>query len=121
MEELASVVQEREILELLPLCRGVFMDGGVRRYILAIVRTLRDHGEVRLGPSPRASLGLQSACQALAAMRGRGFVTPDDVKHLAVPVLAHRLVITTDARLRGRSAEEVVSDVLARVAVPVES
>ncbi len=87
---------------------------------MALVQATREHPDVKLGASPRATLGLHRAAQALAAMRGRGFVTPDDVKYLAVPALAHRLIAKTEARLRGHSAEETVRSLLAQVPVPVE-
>ena len=87
-------------------------------YIASLCEAARDPGKVRLGPSPRAMLNLMRACQALAAVRGRDYVIPDDVKELAVPVLAHRIV------LRGisyqLSTEGFVRDLLNQVAVPTE-
>jgi MoxR-like ATPase len=85
-----------------------------------VVRATRSSDEVQLGASPRASLALHRAAQALAALRGRDFVGPDDVKELAAPVLAHRLILHPESRLRGRSAAEIVRGLVARVPAPVE-
>ena len=83
-------------------------------------RPSRASDDVQLGASPRASLALQRAAQALAALRGRDFVKPDDVKELAAPVLGHRLILHPEARLRGRSPADVVRGLVARVPAPVE-
>jgi MoxR-like ATPase len=84
------------------------------------VRASRGHAAVELGASPRASLALYHAAQALAAIHGRNYVIPDDVKGLAGPVLAHRLIVSAQTRLRGKAAAEVVAELLASVPVPVE-
>jgi MoxR-like ATPase len=120
LESLASVIERAELLELQKICRQVYVDASVRDYITAITWATRSHEGIKLGASPRASLGLNLASQALAAIRGRNFVVPDDVKFLAVPVLAHRLISRTEARLRGKSLESTVLDILAAVPVPVE-
>ena len=117
---LGSVADAGELIRLQALCRQVLVDEPIRDYILALVRATRDHQAVRLGASPRAAQGLLKAAQALAAVRGRSFVLPDDVKELAGPVLAHRLVIRPEARLRGSGGEELVAEVLGLVKVPVE-
>ncbi len=98
----------------------VSVDGKVRDYLLAIVGRTREDGRIRLGASPRAALALQRACQAYAAIDGRGYVIPDDVKALAGPVLAHRLTIESGARLRGVTAVAVIADILAGIDVPIE-
>jgi MoxR-like ATPase len=92
----------------------------VRRYIVDIVRSTRANEDIQLGASPRGSLALHRGAQALAALRGRDFVKPDDVKELAAPILGHRMILTPEARLRGRSPADVVRALVARVAVPVE-
>lgn len=117
---LMPVTTAAQLTELQGFCREVFVSTAVREYVVALSRATRDHVDVKLGASPRASLALQRAGQALAAVRGRGFVLPDDVKYVAVPVLAHRLTLHTEARLRGRTAEQVVEELLRSVAVPVE-
>ena len=98
----------------------VRVDEAVRGYVVAVTASTREHGDLALGASPRASLSLMRASQARAVMEGRDYVVPDDVKALATPVLAHRLVLTSTARLRSATAEGVVKDVLASVPVPIE-
>src|SRR5438105_2922791 len=92
----------------------------VRRYLVQVTRATRADTDVRLGASPRATLALQRASLAWAAMQGRDFVVPDDIKYLAVPVLAHRLIASLEARLRGRDAVSIVEGILDTVPVPVE-
>ena len=108
------------LLALQRAVRGVHVAGVVRRYIVDVIRATRGYDDIQLGASPRASLALHRGAQALAAARGRDFVKPDDVKELAIPTLAHRLILTPEARLRGRSPAEVVRNVVARVPAPVE-
>ncbi len=117
---LPAVLDPDEALALQAACRAVHVADAVEAYVVAVARATRDDPDVRLGASPRATLDLCHAAQAWAACQGRGFVLPDDVKHLAVPVLAHRLVLAVEARLRGRDAASVVTAALARVPVPVE-
>jgi MoxR-like ATPase len=121
LDTLTSVIEANELLELQKLCRQVFVDDSVRDYITAITWATRSHEGIKLGASPRASLGLHLAAQALAAIRGRNFVVPDDVKILAVPVLAHRLISKTEARLRGKLPGSTVREILAAIPVPVEN
>lgn len=120
LESLTSVIEAGELLKLQKLCREVYVDDSIRNYTTAISRATRSHDDIKLGASPRASLGLHLASQALAAIRGRNYVIPDDVKHLAVPVIAHRLIAKAEARLRGHSLEDMVRDIVSTVPVPVE-
>jgi len=120
LDSLASVMTAGELLHLQQVCRQVYVDDSVRGYAVAISRATRSHEDIRLGASPRASLGLHLASQALAAVCGRDYVLPDDVKRLAVPVLAHRLIARMEARLKGHSEEAIVSEVVSKVPVPVE-
>ena len=83
-------------------------------------RAAREHHYLRLGGSTRSALGLQAASQALATCRGRDYVLPDDVKSLAVPVLSHRILLKTEARLKGRTAEDLPREILDTVPVPAE-
>ncbi|HIE37802.1 MAG TPA: MoxR family ATPase, partial [Anaerolineae bacterium] len=92
----------------------------VRSYIVQMTRATREHKAVELGVSPRGTLGLYRTAQALAALRGRTFVTPDDVKELALPVLSHRIIINPQGWLRGQRPEEVLMDIVESVPVPVE-
>ncbi len=120
LDSLTSVTNAKELSELQRLCRRVYVDELVRNYVIAITRSTRSHQGIRLGASPRASLGLHLASQALAAIRGRNYVIPDDVKYLAVPALAHRLISKTETRLKGQSLETIVSELVSTVPVPVE-
>ena len=120
LADLAPVIAAADVLALQRAIRAVPVSGVIRRYIVELARITRAADDVQLGASPRASLALHRGAQALAALRGRDFVRPDDVKELAAPVLAHRLILTPEARLRGRSPAEVVRNLVARVAVPVE-
>jgi MoxR-like ATPase len=120
LDNLRHILEAKELLGLQGACRRVFVEGSVRGYLLAVSRATREHPDIRLGASPRASLGLLLACQALAALRGRDHVIPDDVKHLAGPVLTHRLLPRTEARLKGRAIEQILREILQTVPVPVE-
>ena len=120
LDTLEAVTDARELVELQKLCRQIFVEESVRSYIVSIIRMTRTHPDIKLGASPRASLGLHQASQTLAAMRGRSYVIPDDVKYLAVPALSHRLTVKTEARLRGRSADEIIREIINKTPVPVE-
>lgn len=120
LADLTAVIDAAHLLGLQAACRRVRVDDSVRNYAVALVRATREHPHIKLGASPRAALGLHRTAQAFAAMRGRDYVTPDDVKYLAVPALAHRLIVKTEARLRGHTAEETVGSLLDSVPVPVE-
>ncbi|MBT5195609.1 MAG: MoxR family ATPase [Rhodospirillaceae bacterium] len=100
---------------------GVTVGAGVRDYILAIVAASRNDDRLRLGASPRAALALQRISQAQAAIQGRAYAMPDDVKALAIPTLAHRLVVESGARLRGVTATTIVGEILDTVTVPIEA
>lgn len=120
LEALAPVATRADIAALQRVVRATLVAEPLRRYIVELVRATRGHPEIELGASPRASLALQRGGQALATIRGRDFVTPDDIKALAAPVLAHRIILRSESRLRGRSAEDAVRGLVDRVAVPVE-
>jgi MoxR-like ATPase len=117
---LPPVIAPEQALALHAACRQVHVESAVEEYVVAVARATREEADLRLGASPRATLDLYHAAQAWAAIQGREFVTPDDVKRLAAPVLAHRLVLAVDARLRGRSAADVIAALLDRLPVPVE-
>lgn len=120
LDSLSSVLEAGQLLKLQKMCRQVYVEDSVRNYAIAISRSTRSHEDIKLGASPRASLGLHLASQALAAIRGRDYVLPDDVKYLAAPVMSHRLIPRTEARLRGHSLEAMVHDLVSTVPVPVE-
>ncbi len=117
---LLPVSQPEEILALQQERRNVRVEASVRDYIVSIARATRQNSDVQLGASPRAALALYQSAQAWAAIQGRDYVLPDDVKRLAPPVLCHRLLISPQAQLRGRNAQELVNDIVTTVPVPVE-
>jgi len=118
IEQLAQVVDAAELLDTQQEIRGIYVDGLVREYIVAAVAATRRHPEVYLGASPRGSLGLFRAAQARAALLGRDYVIPDDVKALAEPVLAHRIIVSPSARVRSIGSKAVVAEVLQSIPVP---
>ncbi len=120
LETLQPVLDVAAINSLQQQARQVFVSEPVRDYAIAIVRTTRHYDGVELGASPRGTLALTRAAQALALLRGRNFVLPDDIKELAHPVLAHRLILNAEARLRGRSAATITAEILTQVPAPVE-
>ena len=87
-------------------------------YIADIVRATRDHPAIRYGASPRGSLGLMRAAQALATLRGREYILPDEIKYLAGPVLTHRLILKEEERLQGESADRIIEELIGRIPVP---
>jgi MoxR-like ATPase len=121
IEALQPVSSAEELLQARRLIRDVRLEPELREYIVALVQASRGLGDVYLGASPRASIALQGIAQGLAALQGRSFVTPDDIKRGALPVLGHRLMLRAEARLRGITNEQLVKDLLARVPVPVET
>jgi MoxR-like ATPase len=120
LDTLAPVLSGAEVAALLPMVRAVFVSEPVANYLLAIVRATREHPAIELGASPRAALALFRAAQARAAMQGRPYVLPDDVKQLTVPVLAHRLIVGAQSRLRGQDAEALLRTIIDQTSVPVE-
>lgn len=120
LDNLTPVVEASELLELQKLCRQVYVEESVRNYIVAIAQATRGHQGIKLGASPRASLSLYLASQSLAAIQGRNYVIPDDVKYLVTPVLAHRLVAKVETKLRGQSAESILEEIAFTTPVPVE-
>jgi MoxR-like ATPase len=120
LEELSSVVSSDELLKMQKACREVHIAEDVEDYIIRLVHATRKHASIELGASPRAMLALYNASQALAAIRGRSFVTPDDIKYMVTPVLIHRLITKSESRLRGHKAEQTLKEIMDSVFVPVE-
>ncbi|HEX9896266.1 MAG TPA: MoxR family ATPase [Dehalococcoidales bacterium] len=120
LEELIPVVDSAELLQLQSETRKVQVNADLEDYIIRLIQATRTHPALQLGASPRAMLALYHASQALAALRGREFVIPDDVKYLTPFVLTHRIIPRMESHLRGQTAEQALSEVLASVAVPVE-
>jgi MoxR-like ATPase len=100
---------------------SVFMEDTVRQYIVDLVTATRESRDITLGGSPRATLALFKMSRAMAALSGRKFVLPDDVKDLAIPVLAHRILVDPVAQMNGLTAEAVIRDLLEKVPVPIPS
>ncbi len=121
MLNLEPAASTEEILSAQRTIRKGYVSPAVESYLLSVVRATRQHEAVELGASPRATLALYKSSQALAAIQGRGYVLPDDVKRMAAPVLSHRLMLSTRTRLRGRDASAILEEVLNGVAVPVEA
>lgn len=120
LENLQPVITGEELTRLAEALRHLHVDPSVRRYAVQIVQATRQDTAFELGASPRGSLALFRTARALAAVSGRDYVLPDDVKTMAPYVLPHRLILSTQARLRGRNADELLGEVLKRVPVPIE-
>ncbi len=119
LDALEPVARMDDVLRLQRQVRAIHVNQDVRRYLLRVVRETRTHPAVDLGVSPRGSLALYRASQALAALRGRDFVIPSDVQHLTPALLTHRIHISPRTRLRGRTPEQVIQEIVASVPVPV--
>jgi MoxR-like ATPase len=119
IDDLQAVAKAEDILAAQAAIREIHLDDKVRTYILQIVHASRVHEDVLLGASPRASIALFRTSQALAAIGGRDFVLPDDVKRMAHPVMAHRLILKPESRLRKRTSALIVKDIVTDTAVPV--
>ncbi|MES0339770.1 MAG: MoxR family ATPase [Anaerolineales bacterium] len=120
LEDVEAVTTPEEILKLQEQRKAIRVEESIRNYIVKVARATREHAEIELGASPRATLALYQTSQAWAAIQGREYVLPDDVKFMAPHVLTHRLMISTQAQLRGRRPEEMVADIVDSVPVPVE-
>jgi MoxR-like ATPase len=116
--ELSSIAAPEEISALQQARKKILVSRPVKEYIVSIVSATRESPALRLGASPRGSLGLMRAGQALAALRGRNYVLPDDIKYLVVPVLAHRLILKEEERLRGSTREQLLEEIMGRIPVP---
>lgn len=119
--KLEAVANPEQIRGLQRARKAIRVSPAVQEYIASLVGSTRDHPALRLGSSPRGSLGLMRAGQALAALRGRDYVLPDDIKGLAVPVLAHRLILKEEERLRGETAPRIIEEITRQVPVPVQA
>jgi MoxR-like ATPase len=118
LDRLATVVSAEELRACQKAVRDIHVDDKVRRYLMEIVHHTRQHEDLSLGGSPRASLALFRTSQAMAAIRGRNFVQPDDIKRIVIPVLTHRLVVRPESRLRKVIAAGVVEEIMNLVPVP---
>jgi MoxR-like ATPase len=118
LDDLEQIMVAEELVLIQKQIRSIHVDPSIREYIVAIANATRNHNNIYLGSSPRGSLALYRASQALAAIRGRGYVIPDDVKLLTKPTLAHRLIVTPAARVRAITSTSVLDEILQSVPVP---
>jgi MoxR-like ATPase len=119
--DLTAVVHADDVLRLVDIARTVQVAPAVKAYIIDVADATRRHAEVLLGASPRASLFLQRVSRAKAAVEGRDFVTPDDIKALALPVLEHRMILRPEAAMRGTQVSDVIETVLRSLSVPAST
>ena len=117
-EQVQTVTCAEEIVALQQKASEVYISDAVSQYIVALVQATRNHPSLSMGASPRGSRGLYRAAKVWAAMEGRDYVTPDDIQALAVPVLAHRLVVSSEARFSGRTAAAILQEVIASIDIP---
>ena len=120
LDDLTPVIQADELLDMQQQRREVRVEASVREYLVQVCRATREHSAIELGASPRGTLFLYQTAQALAALRGRDFVLPDDIKYLAPFVLTHRLILSPQVKLRGRTSEDIVKEIVESVPAPVE-
>ena len=118
--QLPAPVERQRVLDAMEEVRQVYVHEDIMRYAVELAEATRQDGEVELGVSPRGVVHLLEAARASAAMEGRDYVLPDDVKALAVPVMAHRLIVKNDFFLRRGAREQIIERILERVPVPTE-
>jgi len=118
IDDLKSVIEVEELQEAMEVIKKVYVSLAIKRYLVDLINRTRQNADVYLGASPRGSLGLYRTSQVTAAMAGRDYVLPDDIKKLAVPVLAHRVIVGPAARLKDLSAERIVVEILEKTPVP---
>ena len=121
LEELKPVVAAAELMRMQAACRDVHVSADVEDYIIRLVHATREHSSIQLGASPRAMLALYHTSQVMAALRGRAYVIPDDVKYLTTVTLSHRIIPKAESSLRGSSAEQALQEIIDKVPVPVEN
>lgn len=119
IDDLNPVVSAADVLAAQQAVREIYVDERVKRYLLNIVHATREHDDLHLGGSPRASIALFRTGQAWAAMNGRNFVQPDDIKKMVQPVLGHRIILRPESRLRKVTAASIISEIVSEVSVPI--
>jgi MoxR-like ATPase len=118
MESVASVLSAEQITGLREKVRGIHVEEKLIQFITTIVGATRNHKSIYLGASPRASIGILNGSKAIAAMRGRDFITPEDIVYIAPAVLRHRLVLTPEKEMEGASADDVIDEIIRSIEVP---
>ena len=121
VDSMTAVATAEQLVAAQQAIRSVHVDPRVRHYLLQIVHQTRHNENLALGGSPRATIALFRCSQAMAAIRGRTFVTPDDVKKIIAPVMNHRLILRPESRLRKLTTEKVLEEILSEIAVPTIS
>jgi MoxR-like ATPase len=119
VDKLEPVISVGEVLDIRKQVEQVYVDDTIQDYIVKIVQATREHKDIYLGCSPRSTLALFNNCRALAVIRERNYVLPDDIKDLAVCTLAHRIILKSEARMQGKGQESVLSEILKSIRVPV--
>ncbi len=119
LNDIAPVADAPTVGDMISACRTVHVAETLKRYIVDLVRATREHADLALGASPRAALGLLRAARAAAASDGRDYLVPDDIKDLAVPVLAHRVILAPEAQMVGRTTADVLADLIEYVPIPI--
>lgn len=120
VEELTSVITTEELIDMQEDVKSIFVDEKIREYIINISVHTRNHPQIYLGVSPRGSISLMKASQAYAFLQGRDFILPDDVQYLAPYVLSHRIILNSEAKFEGVSAEEIIYTILSNIKVPIQ-
>lgn len=120
LDSLQPVLRAQDIIELQDAAMEVHVSDSVKGYILNIINATRNHKDLALGASPRASIALLKAAQAYALIQGGAYVTPEDVQALAEPVLAHRLILNVEAKINGRTQKQIINEIVSRIKVPLE-
>jgi MoxR-like ATPase len=118
IDSLEAVATPEEVIALQEAAKAVYVDRLVRQYMVSLTEATRDHRDIALGASPRATLALFRVARAVALVQDRDFVVPDDIKLLASAVLAHRLILSPAARMRGIRSEDIITDLLNQINVP---
>jgi len=118
IETLNAVTAEEELRQYQEAIKRIYIAPSIKRYIVDLTRSTRTHPDVYLGASPRGSLGLFRAAQAIAAMAGRDFVLPDDIKSIAIPVLAHRVVVNPATRMKDISSASIIDELISNTPIP---
>jgi len=118
MECVQSILSSERIVELQNMIHEVYIDNSVTNYIVELVQATRQHPMIKVGASPRASRALYKGSKVWAAMKGRNFVTPDDVQEIAGPILNHRLILTSEARMVKKSLEDIINEIIVSIAAP---
>jgi len=120
LEDLEAVITSQDLEEAKGIFESVKVSEEIMEYLILIVQATREHSEIELGISPRGSMALFRAAQAAAAISGRDYVLPDDVKKMALPVLAHRMILNSNAIVTGRKADDIIKHILKEAPVPTE-